>query len=226
MRTTARREETRDRIVAAAGAVFAERGFQRTTIRQITARARVNLAAVNYYFRDKNELYVQVLKEAKRHVQLVALDESPGTPEDRLRGFADRFVRALLDPRRPFWHGRVISMEMSNPTPALGVVIRELTAPFYHKVRSLVGETVEGRASPAELDLLTLSVVGQCVFYVCSRPMVEQLALDLGHASDRIDRIARHVGTFSVAALKDFRRRAAKKPRLGARARPLHSVLS
>jgi AcrR family transcriptional regulator len=226
MKTIARREETRDRIIASAGAVFAERGFRGTTIRQITARARVNLAAVNYYFRDKNELYLQVLKEAKRHVQMIAVEELPGTPEEKLRAFVDRFVRSLLDPRRPFWHGRVISLEMSNPTPALGVIIREVTAPLYQKVRSLIGELVDGSATPEELDLLTLSVIGQCVFYVCSRPLVEQLALDLGQASDRIDRIARHVGDFSMAALRDFRRHPPGKPRPRSRPRPLHSLLS
>jgi AcrR family transcriptional regulator len=221
----ARREETRERIVAAAGAVFAERGFRGTTIRQVTARAGVNLAAVNYYFRDKNELYVQVLKEAKRHVPLLALPEPKGNLEEQLRVFVDRFVRSLLDPRRPFWHGRVLMLEMSSPTPALGVLIRDVTAPFYQKMRALIGELVGGSASPVELDLLTLSVMGQCIFYACSRPAVEQLAVDLGKAADRTDRIADHIGDFSVAALRDFRRRAAKKPRAGARSRSRQSIL-
>jgi AcrR family transcriptional regulator len=226
MKTGSRREETRDRIVAAAGAVFAERGFRGTTIRQITARAGVNLAAVNYYFRDKGELYIQVLKEAKRHVPLLALPGPGGNPEAQLRVLVDRFVRSLLDPKRPFWHGRVLMAEMSNPTPALGVLIRDVTAPFYHKMRSLIGEIVGGAGSAVELDLLTLSVMGQCVFYVCSRPVIEQLALDLGKSPNRTDWIARHVGDFSMAALRDFRRRATQKPRAGGRLRTHHSTTS
>jgi AcrR family transcriptional regulator len=215
MKTGSRREETRDRIIAAAGAVFAERGFRATTVRQITARAAVNLAAVNYYFRDKNELYVQVLKEAKRHVLLIAMPEPSGDVEAELRLFVDRFVRSLLDPRRPNWHGRVLMLEMSNPTSALGVLVRDVTAPFYQKLQSLIRGIVGEVASPADLDLLTLSVMGQCVFYVCSRPVIEQLALELGRTSDRMDRIARHIGDFSVAALRDFRRRAPQKTRTG-----------
>jgi AcrR family transcriptional regulator len=224
MKTGSRREETRDRIVAAAGAVFAERGYRDTTVRQITARAGVNLAAVNYYFRDKSELYVQVLKEAKRHLLLIAVPEPSGDLEAQLRLFVDRFVGALLDPRRPHWHGRVLMLEMSNPTPALGVLVRDVTAPFYHKLQSLIGGMVGADASPADLDLLTLSVMGQCVFYVCSRPVIEQLALNLGKAPNRIDRIARHIGDCSVAALRDFRRRAPKKTRTGSRFRSHHSL--
>ncbi len=50
-------ENTRDKILNAAGEVFAEYGFEGATIRSITERAEVNVAAVNYHFRDKAELY-------------------------------------------------------------------------------------------------------------------------------------------------------------------------
>jgi AcrR family transcriptional regulator len=199
-------EETTGRIIDAAGFVFGERGFRNTTVRQITARAGVNLAAVNYHFKNKSELYFRVLREAKKRLGSIVIQDLPGSPEEQLRAFIEHFVRYLLDPNRPVWHGRVMAMEMSNPTPALGIVIRELTAPLYRDVRALV-EKVVGRATPAELDLFTLSIFGQCVFYVCGRPMVEQLGVNLGRSPDRIERIGAHIGAFSVAALKDYRKR-------------------
>jgi AcrR family transcriptional regulator len=204
--------ETKERIIAAAGAVFAERGFRSTTIRQITARAGVNLAAVNYHFRDKGELYAQVLLEAKRHVTWIVIADFDGGPEDKLRSFITRFVSSLLDPKRPSWHGRVIAMEMANPTAALQRVVRELTAPLHHDVRGLIGEILEGKATATELDLFTLSIIGQCVFYACSRPMVEQLAVHLGKQPDRIAKIAAHIADFSLAALRAFRRGGTAKP--------------
>ena len=124
-RTTGSPPETTARIIAAAGAVFAERGFRSTTVRQITTRAGVNLAAVNYHFRDKGELYAQVLMEAKRHVTWIVIADMQGSAEEKLRTFITRFVSSLLDPERPAWHGRVLAMEMANPTPALNRVVRE-----------------------------------------------------------------------------------------------------
>ena len=212
--------ETSDRIIAAAGAVFAEQGFRNTTIRQITARADVNIAAVNYHFRDKNELYTRVLREAKKHVSWIRIDNLRGNPETRLRAFIKAFVSSLLDPQRPSWHGRVLGMEMANPTPALNVIVRELTGPLYHDVSALVDEVVEGKASPTKLDLFTVSVIGQCVFYACGRAIVERLALDLGKESDRTARIAEHVADVSLAALRAFRR-TATKPARASRARSL-----
>ncbi|HUE39042.1 MAG TPA: TetR family transcriptional regulator, partial [Candidatus Binatia bacterium] len=53
---------TRARLIAAAGELFAERGFRATTARDIAQRAGVNLAAANYYFGSKKELYLEVLR--------------------------------------------------------------------------------------------------------------------------------------------------------------------
>ena len=208
---SAKREQTSERIIAAAGVVFAEHGFRATTIRQITSRAGVNLAAVNYHFRDKGELYVRVLREAKRCVESVAIKDISGTPEERLEEFIVRFVGYLLDPERPSWHGRVLSMEISNPTPALGILIREVTGPFFRDVRTLISEVVNGKASSVELDLFALSVFSQCVFYASHRSIVEQLALDLDQVPDRIKRIAAHISAVSLVGLNEFRQRLRRK---------------
>src|SRR5690554_7975585 len=48
--------DTVDRILDAAEELFAERGFSETSLRMITSKAKVNLAAVNYHFGSKNAL--------------------------------------------------------------------------------------------------------------------------------------------------------------------------
>lgn len=52
---------TRERIPAAASDEFSAKGFDKTTIRDISAKADVNVAAINYHFRDKQNLYYKVL---------------------------------------------------------------------------------------------------------------------------------------------------------------------
>ena len=54
-------EVTRERILKAAERLFAERGYDGTSIRTIVARAHVNQAAINYHFDDKEGLYGQLL---------------------------------------------------------------------------------------------------------------------------------------------------------------------
>ena len=52
---------TKDRILDAAESLFMEHGFEATSLRSITAAAGVNLAAVNYHFGSKEELFQAVL---------------------------------------------------------------------------------------------------------------------------------------------------------------------
>lgn len=196
--------DTHDRIVAAAGEIFGERGFRGTTVRQITERARVNVAAVNYHFRDKDELYAQVLRDAKGWTGSLDNDNDdvPGSPETRLRAFIVSFVGALLHPNRPAWHARVISQEMLNPTPALGNLMAELTAPLFLEMRRRVAAAAGESLPSLQVDLLACSVLGQCLFYVRSCPAVlTQVAPEL-NAPGRVDAIAHHIANFSLAALR------------------------
>src|SRR6478736_10533894 len=86
-------EKTRDKILSAAGEVFAEQGFEGATIRAITERAGVNVAAVNYHFRDKAELYNRVVLDAcsARAAWHDTMAQATGSPEDRLRSLISRF---------------------------------------------------------------------------------------------------------------------------------------
>jgi AcrR family transcriptional regulator len=194
-------DETRERIVRAAGEVFGRHGFDGTTIRQITKRAGVNVAAVNYHFRDKGELYLRVLREAKGLCSELVITEPGGEPSEHLRRFIFAFVRGLLDPARPAWHTQVITQEMMRPTPALDLIVREMTEPIFRQIRDIIGAVAGAKLPGATLDMLASSILGQCLFYVRSRSMLERLAPELAHGADRVDRIAEHITTFSLAAL-------------------------
>src|ERR1700749_4242762 len=94
-------QQTRQKLIDAAGPVFAEQGFHKATVREITDRAGANVAAVNSHFRDKAELYAECLR-AEQCTAMEAAGEcecpSEGTSRERLHHFIDRMVRRLLNP--------------------------------------------------------------------------------------------------------------------------------
>ena len=82
---------TKERILGAAEELFAQHGFAGTSLRQVTSRADVNIAAVNYHFGSKENLVNEVFRRrmddmtAARLSQLDrALAEHPGQLARRL----------------------------------------------------------------------------------------------------------------------------------------------
>jgi AcrR family transcriptional regulator len=67
-------KETKSRILTAAESLFAKHGYAGVTLRQITARARVNLAAINYHYYDKESLYREILTSRLRIINRRRLD--------------------------------------------------------------------------------------------------------------------------------------------------------
>src|SRR5919204_4655959 len=115
----AEQEHTRQRILETAGPLFAEKGFEATSIRDITARLHSSSAVVNYHFRSKEQLYVQAVRYAYESIaRRVPLPEWPeDTPaEVRLREFIGALVRRLLGADVPPWHRQLLMREVAQPT--------------------------------------------------------------------------------------------------------------
>lgn len=86
--------DTVDRILDAAEELFAERGFAETSLRMITSKAGVNLAAVNYHFGSKNALIQSVFARfltpfsATLEAEFDELEARPGSAHPRWRKYS------------------------------------------------------------------------------------------------------------------------------------------
>ncbi|ALN58260.1 MULTISPECIES: TetR/AcrR family transcriptional regulator [Lysobacter] len=95
---------TKDRILGAAEELFAQFGFTGTSLRQVTSRADVNIAAVNYHFGSKENLVNEVFRRrmdemtAQRLSALkAALAERPGELEPILAAFVEPALALAQD---------------------------------------------------------------------------------------------------------------------------------
>ena len=95
---------TKDRILSAAEALFARQGFAATSLRQVTSRADVNIAAVNYHFGSKENLVNEVFRrrmdqmsEERLAALKVACCERPGELEPVLAAFVEPALAMAQD---------------------------------------------------------------------------------------------------------------------------------
>ena len=133
---------TRERIMKAAERLFAERGYDGTSIRAIVARARVNQAAINYHFAGKDGLYREVLRAAFRglteHQLAHAGEASAMSREEALAAFIRRQLRPLLARDEASRHIRIFNWESVRPTPVFRKLLSEETSPFMGLTTDLV----------------------------------------------------------------------------------------
>ena len=157
---------TRERILEAAEALFADQGFA-APVRQITAGAGCNLAAVSYHFGGKERLYEEVFRSRLRPLREQRLQilrrhaESEGdrdTLEQFLRAYAAAFLETWVESRRGPAFLRLLSREMIEPHLPEGFL-----AEFFEPVHAAFSTALQRLApglEPARARLASHSFVG------------------------------------------------------------------
>ena len=199
-------DDTQAKIIAAAGPIFAERGFRDATVREICDAAGVGLASVNYHFRDKQQLYVQVVETAfDEHV----LDGPPmptwppGTPvETRLREWIERLTYKVTASPKDSWQDRLLTRELQAPTPACEPVLHKRIDSEMSPLLAILEEVLLPEATPGDRWRVALSIVGQVMLYDCHRDLVRLMVPEPDAAGFfEPPRIAEHVTRMLLAAL-------------------------
>lgn len=213
---------TKQRLLAAAGPLFAERGFAATTMREIADRAGVNLAAANYHFGSKKDLYVAVLRDQFAMIRGELERRGGAPPSGSPRRLSRRALEAVLAARcrilldfvlgpPPSLHGALMQREFTDPTEALPVVLDEFVRPMFAEMAALVAQ-LEPTLSPEAVQRCTFSCVAQVVFYRFAMPAVLGVLGTTAYPPDFASHTAEHISAFCLGGLD----RAGRKSRTAA----------
>ncbi len=198
--------ETRQRLLEAAGEVFAMKGFRDATIREICRRARANLAAVNYHFGDKERLYLEVLvsayTRAREQYPLFSSDFEDISPALRLSAFIHDLMFSLLDEGMPAWYSKLMAREMIEPTTALDTLVEKMLRPMAERLRAIVRELLGAGVTDDQVRYCQLSIVSQCLHYRHARPLLQRLFPQQKYEPADIQALVDHITRFSLVALK------------------------
>jgi AcrR family transcriptional regulator len=194
-------EYTRHAIIKAAVALFAEKGFEGTGVRDIVAKAGVNQAAINYHFKGKDGLYLEVLKTAfgrlTVHAGFDAQRLSSLSREEALRSFVDQQLRPLLLRDETSRYIRIFAWESAHPTP----VFRKFMATHSSSYLTAAVDLVRRFLHPGTHNRMALCaaiwLMGQCSIFVRNRELFAQepfsITIDeafVDELSDLITRLA------------------------------------
>jgi TetR/AcrR family transcriptional regulator, regulator of cefoperazone and chloramphenicol sensitivity len=204
---------TKARILKAAGEIFGTKGFKDATIRTIAQDAKVNIAAINYHFRDKEGLYRAVLEEAfhlgfTRFPANMALAAN-ADPQQRLRAFIRAMFYRLQS--KEGWggiagRGRLIARELLDPSPAFEAILDRYVRPHKDLLAAILVDIMGVHPGPEKLMPCAISIIGQCIYYALASPVISKISADNAPTEDNLDRLAEFVWLFSlggIAKIKD-----------------------
>lgn len=205
-RRTEERQDTRRQLLDAAGHVFAEKGFDRATGKEICERAGANAAAINYYFGGMDGLYRAVLQEAHGHLfslkeVAAAVAEKPDA-ESKLAALLALVVGTLAGPVSSSWVLRVIGREIVAPSPAFVMLRDKEFLPKLRVLKGIVGELMGLPVTHPAVARGCISVMGPCIMLaLADRSLLRRAFSKSGFAPEDATVLVRHMTRFALAGL-------------------------
>lgn len=200
---------TRQRILKAAGEVFAEKGYHHATVAEICRLAGANIAAINYHFGSKETLYAESWRQAHQAMLKASPIDGGVAPdasaEQRLRGrIRSMLQRSLSDDGLDF---RIMAHEMANPTGLLEQVHNDCIRPLAQGTEKVILELLGGHAEEPVLRACVTSVIAPCLQVTQRQHMSRRLGQKPWLDEQSMEDLVEHFTTFALAGIRETSRR-------------------
>ena len=181
---------TRERLLNEAEIQFSQRGYRDVSIRDITTAVRCNLAAVNYHFGNKKNLYLEVFRARwiprARRVQ-ESFKESyaaqrPSSLSAVVKALAQAFLEGPLTEEERVRHFQLMTREMTQPSEAFQLVAEQIMRPFFEELADKLRPFLPDNLGNEGLMLNVLSIFAQVLYFNFARIAVSNI---VGREYDR-----------------------------------------
>lgn len=200
--TRADGEQTRGRILEAAGPLFAAHGYAEATSKAIAEQAGVDLASINYHFGSRSGLYQAVLTQAHgRVIQLDALQllaDSPLPAADKVTRLIDALIDTALSDGA--WHARILARELLAPSSHLKVLLDTEGQPKFAIVARILSEATGIPLGDPALLRCMVSIAAPCLMLLVAGNGLPGPAQQVRQMPR--DEIAAHMHRFALAGLE------------------------
>lgn len=203
-------DQTRNRVLEAAGRLIASRGFADTPNKAIAKAAGVDQASINYHFGSRNELYQATLIESHRRAirleTLQAIDARNASPSERIRALIEEMVETTYADSS--WHAGVFAREVLSPSANLQAVMTSEVLPKIAFVQKFISSYTGIPQNHPMLAQCLVSVVAPCLMLMIAGsgmpgPVKEVLSTPKTCLAD-------HLYDFAIAGLDRARKKYMK----------------
>lgn len=179
-------EQAQRRLLLAALEKFGDKGFENASIREIAEEAGQNVAAISYYFGNKEALYVAVLSGIGDYLdkvyagvtqEVLTLEKEGGMTPEIAKELLKRVLRTLLnelgsDPLARIRN--VMIREQSSPSPNFDVLYQRTLLPLHRLLALLVGTATGSDPKSTTTILRSHSIFGQVIVFQIARSTIQR----------------------------------------------------
>jgi len=199
-------EYTRQSIMKAAVHLFAEKGYQGASVRDIVAKARVNQAAINYHFKGKDGLYFELLDTAfERLTKEAGFDPEKLkslSPEDALRGFIHQQLRPLLFRDELSLYIRIFAWEGAHPSKVFLKFMAKNTVTYLTTAIDIVQKFLPAGTERRVAMCGAIWLMGQCSTFVRNREIFAQEPFKIAPDSSFVDELTDLITRLALGGLR------------------------
>jgi AcrR family transcriptional regulator len=198
-------EVTRQALLDHATDAFAENGFDRASVRDITGRATVNQAAINYHFGGKEALYREILRLAVAAFSDASLlDEDTidrVTRDEAVHLFIRQQVMPLVKRSQITRYLRIFAWEALAPTPVYRDFISSEKLPILDQAEKIVRRFLPATADSTEITIATIWLTQQVTPFIRHYDTLSKPPLSLKIGQSFIERLVADLSRMAVAGL-------------------------
>lgn len=208
MRKKSKNEFPKERILNEAEALFAQKGFHEVSVREITSAAKCNLAAINYHFGNKENLYLEVFRarwvprarRIREHVGKSLSSHVSPSPQAVIQALAQAFLEGPMSDEERKRHSQLMAREMARPTAAFDLVAEQAMGPLMKELAEVLRPGLPDRMGADRLMLNMLSILATVLYFNFARVAVTRMT---GHEYDPAfrTRLVEHITEFALKGL-------------------------
>ena len=201
----------REQILDVATKLFADDGFHLTTIRKIAQKAHCNVAAVNYHFHGKNNLYEEVFRRQMKLLseqRMNRIEQELFGPEFQMdiesliRSFAEIFLEPFLTDRSGLQLMRLMMHERQDPHLPQDLFFSEVVQPTRNIMRQALIRVCP-ELSQTDADLCLYSIVAQLLNLLQTQVLFKRLDEKEMPILDK-ERSIEHIVNFSTGGIRQY----------------------
>ncbi len=202
-------ERTREALIEAATLVFAEKGYEGGSIRDITRKAQANQAAINYHFGGKEGLYREVLRSAfetlKESNLLDAEKVDSLEPKEALLLFVRQMLLPLLKRSAMARYIKILNWEILQRTDIFQEMAMTENASMVTVAERLVRRFMGESASAEDVAVATLWLLHQGFIFVRDYEHLARPPHNLKIDEDFVERLATFLARLLASGLTGVR---------------------